>query len=548
MTRYSAAVSKRVTPQTEKADPKQIKNNQSGFVFEVNDWNRLERFLVIGSENGSFYAGERKLTRENAAVVERCLVEDGPRTVAVIAEVSDSGRAPKNDPAIFALALACCADSLETRQAAFRAIGTVCRIGTHLFQFVQDLKELRSIGAGLRNAIGNWYGSRDPEQLAFQICKYAQRNGMSHRDVFRLAHPKAPSAEHEALYRYIVTGYGGTTGSERTVSNKKTGAIREYESVGSLPPFIDAFQQLKTANEKDTISLIREYGFTHEMIDTSHKNSASVWEALLEKMPLHAMVRNLGKMSQVGLLKPLSQASKLVAERLNDYDRIHKSRLHPVALLSAQKIYAQGHGDKGSLTWSVVPQVVDALESGFYKSFEAIEPSGRNALLALDCSASMTWATSVIPSLKITAREASACLAMVTARSEPNYHIIGFCNYTQELPITKHMSLPDVIRVIERTQAAGTDCAAPMLYAAGHNLDVDVFAVYTDNETAHGHIHPHQALKAYRNKQGKPNAGLVTVGCVSNGFTIADPKDPRQLDVIGFDTTTPAVISDFMRG
>ncbi len=35
---------------------------------------------------------------------------------------------------------------------------------------------------------------------------------------------------------------------------------------------------------------------------------------------------------------------------------------------------------------------------------------------------------------------------------------------------------------------------------------------------------------------------------VSNGFSIADPNDRGMLDVVGFDTATPQLISDFARG
>ena len=36
----------------------------------------------------------------------------------------------------------------------------------------------------------------------------------------------------------------------------------------------------------------------------------------------------------------------------------------------------------------------------------------------------------------------------------------------------------------------GTDCAQPMLYAKNKKLDVDVFIVYTDNETWAGEQYP----------------------------------------------------------
>lgn len=39
----------------------------------------------------------------------------------------------------------------------------------------------------------------------------------------------------------------------------------------------------------------------------------------------------------------------------------------------------------------------------------------------------------------------------------------------------------------------------------------------------------------------------VVVGMTSNGFTLADPNDRGMLDVVGFDTTVPAVIADFVR-
>jgi hypothetical protein len=44
------------------------------------------------------------------------------------------------------------------------------------------------------------------------------------------------------------------------------------------------------------------------------------------------------------------------------------------------------------------------------------------------------------------------------------------------------------------------------------------------------------------------DARLVVGGMVSNGFSIADPNDPGMLDVVGFDTATPQLISDFARG
>ena len=77
---------------------------------------------------------------------------------------------------------------------------------------------------------------------------------------------------------------------------------------------------------------------------------------------------------------------------------------------------------------------------------------------------------------------------------------------------------------------------------------IDVFVVYTDSETWFGKIHPTEALKQYREKMNNPNAKLIVVGMQSNGFTIADPNDKGMLDVVGFDSAAPQIMSLFAEG
>ena len=85
-----------------------------------------------------------------------------------------------------------------------------------------------------------------------------------------------------------------------------------------------------------------------------------------------------------------------------------------------------------------------------------------------------------------------------------------------------------------------------MQWALENRVEVDTFVIYTDSETWHGAIHPAQALAKYRHRTGIA-AKLVVVGMVSNGFSIAHPDDAGMLDVVGFDTATPALIADFSR-
>lgn len=557
MTSYLKHFTALFAPQTEKARSDQVVNSAGGFVFELDMWARLDRWLVLGVEGATYYASEQKLTRENAVSLLECLAEDGPRTVARIAEVSSAGRAPKNDPAIFALAIAAGHEDPATRKAALDALPKVCRFGTDLFHFVRDVEGFRKWGRGLRRAVAAWYNDKPADRVAYQAIKYQQRDGWSHKDLLRLSHPTAPTPEHDALYRWIV---GGLEGLARESARGKA------LSPAELPKLIRGFESLRAStNRKQVIALIREHRFTHEMLLSEWKNDPEIWEALLEEMPQTALIRNLGKMTAIGLLSPMSEASRKVAQKLTDAGRLERARVHPIALLSALRVYEQGHGERAqrranALTWTPTREIVDALNDAFYLAFKAVKPTGKNHLLALDVSGSMAAGTIAgIPGL--TPRVASAAMAMATARIEPEFAVVGFTAAAKgyggqwgggdvgltPLPISPKQRLDDVLKLLEGLPFGGTDCSMPMIWATKNKIVVDTFVIYTDNETWAGKVHPFQALREYRQKMGRA-AKLVVVGMTATGFSIADPKDPGMLDVVGFDAAAPQVMADFTRG
>ena len=136
MQKFNKDYSTRKTSQREKIPgKKQVKNNAGGYVFPINSWQQLERFLILGTSGGTYYVGESKLTVENADCVLRCIKQDGIQTVNTIVAISVEGRAPKNDPALFALAMCSHFGDLTTKREAFAALPQVARICTHLFHF-----------------------------------------------------------------------------------------------------------------------------------------------------------------------------------------------------------------------------------------------------------------------------------------------------------------------------------------------------------------------------------------------------------------------------
>src|SRR6266566_473544 len=388
---YAKIFNHRNTPQSQPIPgSNQVRNSGSGYSWQVDDWTRLDRFLILGAEGGTYYITERELVKQNHDPILRCIKQDGIRAVNRIVEISGSGRAPRNDPAIFALALVVTHGDAPAKAHAFANLNKVCRIGTHLFHFAEYVNAMRGWGRGLRNAVGRWYMDRGADDLARQAVKYQQRDGWSHGDLLRLAHPKAPSAQHDAVFRWMLAGADAL--GERKVKRKVGGEDRvaKYGAVGALPKLIEAFELAKSAsNAGEIVRLISEFDLPREAIPTQWLNEAVVWEALLERMPMTAMIRNLGKMTAIGLIKPFSDAKKLVLLKLKDETALKRSRIHPLAVLLAQKIYTKGHGDKGALKWSPVSAIVDALDAAFYATFSNVKPCNKPMLLALDVSGSM---------------------------------------------------------------------------------------------------------------------------------------------------------------
>jgi 60 kDa SS-A/Ro ribonucleoprotein len=564
---YTKMFNRRATPQSQPIPrSSQVRNSGGGYSWQVDDWTRFDRFLILGAEGGTYYITERDLVKQNHDALVRCIKADGIRAVNRIVEISDAGRAPKSDPAIFALALVLTHGAAQAKAHAFANLGKVCRVGTHLFHFAEYVNAMRGWGRGLRSAVAGWYVEREADALAHQAVKYQQRDGWSHGDLLRLAHPKAPSPQHDAVFRWMLNDRSSASLAdslgEREVKRKVRGEDRvaKYAAVGELPRLIEAFERVKrTTNVIEVVKLIDEFDLPREAIPTHWLNEARVWEALLERMPMTAMVRNLGKMTSIGLIKPFSDAKKLVLRKLKDETALKRSRIHPLAVLVAQKIYAQGHGDKGALKWSPVSAIVDALDAAFYATFSNVEPCRKPMLLALDVSGSM--AASNIAGSCITAREGSAAMALITAATEPEHEIIAFSAHERggyggmhgggepgisRVNLSPRMRLAEVMKVIEKIPMGGTDCALPMLWAARNKLNVMGFVTYTDSETWAGNIHPAQALRQYRS-EFVGDAKAVVVGMTSNGFTLAYPNDRGMLDVVGFDTSVPSVIANFVR-
>jgi 60 kDa SS-A/Ro ribonucleoprotein len=513
-----------LVPQSAPLDRRQVKNNAGGYVFQIDDWARLDRFLVLGSDAPTYYQRAHDLTRENATCVERCYADDPARTVARVVEISEAGRAPKNDAAIFALAIGSAHKDLAVRRAALAALPRVCRTSTHLFQFAAAAHTLgRGWGRALKRAVGDWYENKTVDQLAYQMIKYRSREGYDHKRLLETSHAPGGASDRTALYKW---------------------AKGKDHDAEALPGLVKAhLAAMQAADPHVLAGLVAAHGLPWEAVPTEATKERALWKAMLPSMGLTAMIRNLGAMTSYGALRPLEQEVETVVRRLTDPAELRKARIHPFNVLMAHAVYRAGKGVKGSLAWNPVGAIVDALDDAFYRSFQTVEPTGKRIMVCVDVSGSMS---SPLMGSPLSVCEGAAALAMTTTRTEQNWHVMAFADGLRPLPLSARMSLTDVLQHTRNVNFGGTDCSLPMRYALERGLSVDVFIVLTDNETWAGKVHPTVALQQYRRKTGIP-AKLIVAGMTSTGFSIADPDDGGMLDVVGFDAAAPAVMADFAR-
>jgi len=519
----------------------------AGRAGEPAPWARLARFLALGTAGPAYRTAAREPADADAELVGRCLAADGQQTVdrivAASGAASKTGHAPRNEPALFALAVAAKRGEPLTRRAAYAALPAVCRTGAQLLRFAAYAERFGGWGRGMRNAVGAWFNARPADDLALQLALHPSRDGWSSRDLLRLAHPRAASPSHDRLYAWAVRG-----------------ALPDGATEDSNCALIAALEELRRTDDPARAArLVHEHGVPAECVPAELRAHAEVWDALLPSMQLSALLGDLAAMTRAGLLAPGSRAAGRIAGRLADGRRLAEAGVHPLELLAALCAYQAGRGARGQGAWLPVAAIADALDAAFHERLAGVAPAGGRTLLALDVSGSMrTGSIAGVPGL--TPRIASAAMALVTAASEPNHACVAFTAATggyggrwgggapalSALAISPRQRLDDVVEQTGKLPMGGVDCALPVMWAHKHRVDVDTFVVYTDHETWAGDVPPAQALRAYRDARGIP-AKLIVVGMTSNGFALADPDDAGMLDVVGFDPSTPPVIADFAR-
>jgi len=336
---------------------------------------------------------------------------------------------------------------------------------------------------------------------------------------------------------------------------KKNGKKHHHEQLTQLQQVAHLLKHLHAVHQAGeatnvalACALIRSGRLVREHIPTVLFGSREIWATLLETMPLEALLRNLGKMTQNGVV---GDKYKEIVARMTDQTAILKARIHPIKVLVASKVYKNGYGDLGSLSWVPNHFISNAFTQLYQLSYGTITPTGQSIMVAVDVSGSMSSA--VIGSKVLTCRDASIAMALLYLETEKNVSIVAFSDGLTDMStpsrnqLRRGMTIDQALSATSGMSFSSTDCVLPILHAIKHNLKIDAFIVLTDNETYAPNEHPQSALVRYRQLMGTETK-LIVIGMTGNCFTIVDPNDRKTLNLAGFDTSTPEIASMFLRG
>ncbi|MBD2196947.1 MULTISPECIES: TROVE domain-containing protein [Calothrix] len=520
------------TPQTQPIpgrEAEMIQGRSGGYMFDAGIWKMLRRCLLIGTAKSTYYAGKQELTEDFVTVIKQAVAENPGRVAEEILYASD-GRAINNSAPILALVLLSMGETPEAKKAFGEIFGQVVRTGSHFYEWLNYTKSLRGFGKVVREAGKTWLSREDVKGLAYQLLKYQQRQGFSHRDALRLFHVKPPTENHRQLYEWVVKGWEDLPAD---IPSEALAQIWWYEWL--------------KRNPSETHTAIAQGRLTHEMAAPVGKMDRQAWQLLFQEMPIGAMLRNLGSLTELGVLRADESANILRVESvLNKQEHLRKGRIHPIDVLKALKTYQSGGKlGRSQKTWEPVPRIVDILEKALELSFDVVQPTGKVFMHAVDVSGSMCWG--VVDSVGLTCCEIATTMALVTAKAEKNYMIRGFATEFRELGITAKDTFSSALSKASNQNFGGTDASVAYDWMIQNKFKADVICFWTDNESWAGYKHPSQALAQYREKVN-PNAKAVYITLAPYNITLVDPKDPLSWDLAGFDPGTPRIIQMLATG
>ncbi|XP_034233929.1 60 kDa SS-A/Ro ribonucleoprotein-like isoform X2 [Thrips palmi] len=580
---------------------------------------RLKRFLHYGSESAVCVPGDREFLKcflmENLPSIEEMLADCPPEkqgdAVNHIMKAFMDGYSGYPECLIFALAVCACQKTSERlRSQAYNALKTVCKTPKDIFLFVSFTKKLsaphKGHGNGWRNALTQWYLSKEPMDMAASVSLFRGFYGFTHKDLFRLCHIKAEDKVKGAIVQYVMKGLEA---SKMTFDKEDDPTIQQVFS------YLQIVEEIKHQTDvQASARLIELHNLPIVVVPAHNVKSPEVWIAAVPNMPLGELLDNLVRLSCAGLLKsgPLEQK---IVDRLLDQTAIVESHLHPTQVYCAMKRYECHAKNTHEFMEKLIKmkkvekelkpapkpstKILDALNHLLNSTLKLLVPTGKRYLVAIDLSHNMkSWhcngARDVAPAMAATLlalsllhaeREVTVVAFPALPGAPPEKELIDPVNPVVQafipveqavnrrakkqrtagpihprktslepmVPLTleKDVSIADnLAKMMSESLHGPVEVCQPMVWAQQSKKPIDVFIVLTDYVTPRKRAFkdPAIALQEYRQQMNLPQTKLITCALASNELNVAAANDAGMLDIVGFNGKVARIIEAFSRG
>lgn len=503
--------------------------------YTVDDFILLNRFLFLGTLNGTYYEGQRKLTQDAIQMIDRCIAKDAARVLRTVAEISITGRAPENDEVIFVLARLAKKANLEVRRDALSQMHNIARYATDFFAFLNHIKEMGGSSTLVRRYCSKWYLDKSDYSVAMQMIKYRSRNGWTHSDALRYLHPKTDGTKN-LIFKWARKGELPLTDFD----NKGIQLIHAFEIL-----------QKETDWEK-VVQIVRDFELPWEAIPTQFLRNKQVWRELVKTARLGALIRNLSRLASIELLEEFD-VFDTVKSRLTNQQEIAENRIHPLDALVAGYTLVGGKSLKGKSTWTVtrnVRSIAQVLtDETFVLAFKNVTPLGKKLVIGIDCSGSMNAAVSNLPTMNCS--DAASCMTSLFTTEPIMPTIIFFSDSALKAKVftpNKTMTPKEMMNArMESRVGGGTALSVVWEVIKSKRLTPDAVIIMTDNVSwADSQALGTEAGFLEYKERVNPNVKAINAQFQYNDRSVYSPK--HHLEVGGLDAGLYPIIKEYLNG
>ena len=504
--------------------------------FSSDDWLLLDRFLLFAHDSNIYSEAPQAIKPENMLRIAKLLIYAGEKVIKRVTELVAYRLPLNNETAIFIAAMALTIGNPATKQITIDRLPLIVENITQLLIFADFSHHIRGWGRQLRRAIHHWFQVKTTQELFIDIIQKPYYQGWTLADVLKLSHVKINDPDKIYLIDWLVF--------------KKN--QHDNIEIDHRFPWIKGYKLIRKTQEiPEVIALIEQYNLPLETIPKTDLRRIKIWEKLIEKLPLKAILENLGLLSKLGVIKSDNPATKLIIRRLLAKDEI--SNLHPIDIFVALENFLRGKGQLYVGYWSPVWDIYQTLSPAFNLACQYVLPTNKKILLATCVCNNVPSFRRAYGSLGVTTNIAAEIIFTYFSLTEKTSLKLFFDETCYSTNISlEDQDIANYKKVISPTPriTGKINSALPIEYAVKNKIYLDSFIIMIPGNSDKDIIkYPAQAIFEYRKIINSAARVIMVIPQPHNlNKNLVNFDDPLSLIIPCFDSQTLHLITNFMRG